>query len=82
MMQAAAGRRVQLFGLCLARMQRLRPEVLAVEFEKVEGVQDDAIVAPPVVQVVEDRDAALVATHGLHHRSWPRGPEARPRPWR
>ena len=40
MMQAAAGRRSQPFELCLARMQRLRPGVLAVEFEKAEDVLD------------------------------------------
>ena len=62
-----AGRRLgqQLFQPRLAGVQRLRPEVLAIEFQQVEGVEDHAIIMPPAVQIVEDRDAVFVATDRL-----------------
>jgi hypothetical protein len=72
--RAAASR---LFEARLADMQWLRPEILAVEFEQVEGVQDHALIVPPAVQVLEDREAVGIATDRLAVDRDRGGPERR-----
>jgi hypothetical protein len=62
-----AGRRLceQPFEPRPAHMQGLRPEVLAIEFQSVEGIEQDPVIVLPAVHVFEDRDAVGVATDRL-----------------
>jgi len=63
----------------LACMQWLRPKVLAIEFQQVEGIEQDPIVVPPAMQIVEDRDAVCVATDRLAVDGGRTGPDRRHR---
>jgi hypothetical protein len=45
--------------------ERLTSQVLAVEFDKVEGIEEHARIMPPVADAVERRDAVLAARNRL-----------------
>ena len=45
---------------CLAALDRLVPQVIAVKFDQVEGVKEDAPVIAPVAQSVEARHAVRI----------------------
>jgi hypothetical protein len=45
----------------LPHVQRVTPQVVAVEFDQVEGVEENAIIVVPVTDAVEARDAVLAA---------------------
>ena len=47
---------------CLAAFERLPPEVRAIRFDQVESAQDGRVVAKPVAQDVEDREASSLTT--------------------
>jgi hypothetical protein len=62
-----AGRRLreQLFEPRLARMQPLRPKILAIEFEQIEGIEEGLAVMSAAVEPFKDRHARVIATNGL-----------------
>jgi hypothetical protein len=49
----------------LGHLKQLPAEVVPVQFDEVEGVQEDAGVVPPVADAVEARPAVIVAAHRL-----------------
>jgi hypothetical protein len=49
----------------LAHVKRLAPQVVAVQFDQVEGVEEDARVVASVADAIEARHAVVAATHRL-----------------
>ena len=46
----------------LATLQRIRPEIVTVQFNQVEGVQENAFVMVPVANAIERRDAIVITS--------------------
>jgi hypothetical protein len=49
----------------LARLDRLAPQVRAVQLEQVEGIQEDVAACALATKPLEHREPILVAGHGL-----------------
>jgi hypothetical protein len=49
----------------LADVERFASQVVAVEFDQIEGIQEDARVMTAIAQAVEVRHALVVAAHRL-----------------
>src|SRR5262245_32674000 len=49
----------------LARLQRLPPQVLAIQLEEVEGVEEDMLARRLAPKPFEHRESVLIAGHGL-----------------
>jgi hypothetical protein len=49
----------------LATLQRIRSEIVTVQFDQVEGVQENAFVMVPVANAIEQRDAVVITGNRL-----------------
>jgi hypothetical protein len=49
----------------LADIERLSPEIVAVQFDQVESVQEHPAIVTPIPNAVEHREAVIVAAHRL-----------------
>ena len=58
---ARAGLRQDHFKPGLAAFQRITPEIVAVEFDQVEGVQENAFIVVAVADAIEGCDAVVIA---------------------
>jgi hypothetical protein len=49
----------------LANLKRITPQVVAVQFDQVEGVEEDALVSALVTDEVERSNAVVIASDGF-----------------